>query len=302
MVMYNPTSLERGLRAVFLAQLAMDENSWVDMLASVIPSDKNNEKYAWLGEPPQMSQFVDEFKATPISDAGYTLTNLKYGAVLEVLRDDLSDDLTGGIVMRTRQLAAVAARHPNKLIAAGIVANPVGYDGVSFFNATHPIRGQQTATQTNLVTLTGVTTALVSADLQSAVAVLLGQLAENQEPFVDSISKMVLLAPLSFRKAVRESINAMIINNTSNVGFDGDDIIPMFTARLTGSVWYLFNTDGPVRPIILQEREPLEFVAQTNSVSTMDSDATFLREIFRYKTRVRRAVGVSFWQKAVKVA
>jgi len=298
--MFNPTSLEKGLRAIFLSQLAMSKASLLDKIATVVPSTYRDEKYAWLGESPQMEEIVDEFKSVPVSDTGYTLTNKKYGAMLEVRREDLADDATGGIVMRTRQLAAVAARNTDKLLVSALTSGGTDlcYDGAAFFTASHPARGKS-GTQSNLVSQTGTTTAAVATDINTAISQMIALKAENGEPFHDMPTQFVIMAGPALRKPVREAVNAAIISQTSNVQLQGDSIELIFSARLTGNTWYLLNTDGPVRPLLFQDREPLEFTALE---AANDSDSTFRREVYSYKVRQRCRAGYSFWQKAMKVA
>jgi len=300
MQLYSATSLEKGLRAIFLTQMALEGPSYIDELATVVESKSDSEKYQWLGSPPQVEEVIDEFVSKGILDTSYTITNKKFGAIVEVSRDDIMDDQLGGIMMVVRGLATVARRYPNKLLMDALAngATNTGYDGNAYFSATHPVRGLAT-TVSNITTLTGTTTAAVATDLNSAIAQLLGQLGENGEPINESgLPKLKIVAPLSFRKAMKETLLAPIISSSSNVAFQGDDITTLFTPRLTGSAWYLLAVDGPVKPLVWQDREPITFHALEQDSG---SDYEFRREIYQYKARFRGNAGYGPWQKAVKV-
>jgi len=301
MVLYTPTTLERGLRTIFMTQLAMEPANLIDKLATVVKSNSDKESYQWLGQAPQVEEIIDEFKVSGVLDTDYEIVNKKYGSMLEISKDDISDDLTGGIQMLTRQMAVVAARHPNKLLIAALTSGTtvLGYDANAYFSATHPARGKS-GTQSNLVTQTGTTTDAIAADLNSAIGKLLGFLGENGEPMSDVVTpKMIVVAPLALRKPFKETLLAPIISNSSNVAFQDDSIELLVTPRLTGTAWYLLAVDGPIRPLVWQDREPIEFLALEDNSG---SDQVFRREQYLYKSRYRGAAGYGPWQKAVKVA
>lgn len=300
-ITYNPSQLTKGARAIFMEAIATEANI-VDRLATRVASDSDSEDYAWMGEPPQMDEFVDELKFTPMSDATYQLQNKTYTSGIAVRRKDLEDEKTGGIAMRIRQLAEVAGRHPNKLLTTALTEGTTntGYDGVAFFSASHPARGQQSATQSNLLTGSGTTTANVQTDLNAAVSALANFLAENNEPLNESFSRLVVVAPPILRKPLLEAVNAGIIAQTSNVQLAdlGFDLI--FSPRLTAdsaSDFYVGIQDTAVRGLVFQDRVAMEFTAQDNA----DADSAFTREEYRYKTRYRARAGYGLWQKMVKI-
>jgi len=58
----------------------------------------------------------------------------------------------------------------------------------------------------------------------------------------------------------------------------------------------LLKTDAAVRPLIFQDREPVEFTALTE-----DSEEGFRREKFLYGVRARYRLTYGYWQYAVKM-
>ena len=63
----------------------------------------------------------------------------------------------------------------------------------------------------------------------------------------------------------------------------------------TGDAWYLMDTSRSLKPIILQERKGMQFVAMDNP----NDESVFMRKEFRYGVDCRCNVGFGFWQMAV---
>lgn len=301
-VLYTPSALEKGIRGLFVGALTgMQRSSYVPMIATVVDSNAADEKYAWLGESPQMVDLTKkEIEFSALSDTNYTITNNVFAAGLAVKRTDLDDDQIGALRNRVSRLAEVAVAHKNKLLMTLLTAGDsnLGYDGNAFFSSTHPARGSS-GTGDNTIAGTGTTTAQVATDLNTAIAQMMNFLAENGEPFHEDVSQLVVVAPPALRKPVMEAISASVISQTSNVQFNGLNITPLFAPRLTAddaNNWYLLNVGRSLRPLLIQDRDPLEFSALETG-----SETAFVREQYLYKVRWRGNSGYGFWQDAVEV-
>ena len=294
-VLYTPNSLEKGLKVLFLKHFAT-EGALASRLCHIENSDSDAESYDWLGQSPTMQEFLDERRSIPLSNTKYTITNKTWESTITVSRSDLADNKTGSIQMRIRQMAAAAAGHSNKLIISQLESGTTdtGYDGVAMFSNSHTARADEGGTSDNLLAGTGTTTAQVGADFATAKAEMLKFVGENGEPFhADGIPQLTVVCPPDMEKAFRETLNAGIVSNTSNVQVGAADLI--ISPRLTdANDWYLLRTDS-VRPLIFQDREPLEFTSLEGS-----SDNGFLRDQWSYGIRARYNVGIGFWQAATK--
>lgn len=227
----------------------------------------------------------------------YTLSNEIWKAGIAIKRRDFDDDQVGGIQKRISQLAQVSAGHVNRLIVAALTANGTCYDGVTFFNDAHPARGQQTATQDNSLASSGVTVANIQADVMLAIQAMLAFVAENGEPFDDSLGSITILTAPQLLGAMTDAVFGQLISNTSNVRFGGMGINIIPSARITTATqFFVCNSGNPEDlPIIIQERDPLEVRAQ------LDGDAAFDNETYKFQTRWRGASGYGHWQRAVRV-
>lgn len=263
---YNPSLWIRGTKSALIQARDIAEPKLVGVIADFQTSESNFNQYPWIGEAPIMKLLKDELEAAQLSDAILTLTNATYGIALEIGRDDLHDDQLGAQMMRARQAGMVALNFANRLIALAIEAGTTaaGFDGVATFHDAHPIRGQQTATQDNLLTGTGVTVAALKADLASSIAAAMNWKAENGEPLAGTRTNWVMFVPPALLFNAQEAVYAQIISQTSNQAFRGMTIEVMASPRLTdANDWYLFDA-GPVKPFIYQEARPVsvEFLGE----------------------------------------
>ena len=58
------------------------------------------------------------------------------------------------------------------------------------------------------------------------------------------------------------------------------------------SAWFLMDVSRPLKPLIYQDREPVEFSAQDD----IDNPQVFMKDEYLYGTRKRGAAGFGFWQ------
>ena len=294
-LLYSPTSLEKGLKTKFLEYFST-ENSLADRLCFVETSASDKEKYEWLGQAPQMSELMGSRKITPLSDAGYELTNTTYEATIAVKRNHLEDGQTGSINRRIQQMAQTASQHVNKLVIDALVngTTDTGYDGVAFFSNSHPARGDGAAFD-NLEAGSGTSTSAIATDLAAAKKTMLRFQDEAGEPFHgDSPAQFTVVAPPEMEKNFREVLGATMISNTSNMQVGAAQLI--ISPRLSDdNDWYFLRTDNLARGLIFQQRSPIEF-----SALEANTESSFLREVYYYGVRARYAVGYAFPQCAIK--
>lgn len=302
-MIYAPSSLVKGIRALLIQQIARMRGALLGRIAMLQPSDSDDEDYAWLGEPPRMRQLDDDdgLVFDGMSDALYSVTNQLWAAGLRINRRQFDDQKANVITRRIQQLAQVGANHINRMIISALIDGDAVdcYDGEEFFDNAHPARGQQTATQDNLLAGSGTTTAQVQADVGDAIETLLSFVAENNEPFSEEIFKVAIVYPVGLHRQMLEATRALIIANTSNVlpeGFEFDLVPSARLAADDANDFYVLDTTEPSDlPLILQERDGLEVDQK------LDGDDAFDNEIYKFKIRWRGAPAYGHWQRAAKV-
>jgi len=297
----NTGLLTKGLRSEFFNRFNAATTFFQD-LSTRIESRSDTETYKWLGSLPRMREWGTGRLAKGIGSESYSIENLKYESTLEVDRDEISDDKTGQIRIRIAEMAERAATHKDFLISQllinGETAGFNSYDGVSFFNNSH-VSGSSGA-QDNLVSSTASdpenpTTDEFKTGLRTAIGTMMAFKDDQGEPMSISATGLVCIVPSLMYLTALEAINATIISSTSNIVAGAARIVgfPWLTDQ---SKWYLLKTDGVIRPLIFQDREPVEFNALTE-----DSDEGFRREKFLYGVRARYRLAYGYWQFAVRM-
>lgn len=297
-IVSNNLLLEKGLRAAFMKAYDTAESP-ADIMGMVleVPSSASEEKYGWLGQVPQMREWLDERQLSGLADFDYTLPNVDYEATLKVSKNVKDDDQLGAVQIRIADLAKRARTHPRKLFMDLLLNGEVGlaYDGVPFFSASHVESG---SAQSNIVTGTGggpYTTAQFQADLIAARARIRGFVDDQGEPINEgSELSLRIIAPTALEGVIDEVLNATQIGNTTNTlkGIAKKTI----TARLDATEdWYLAVEGGSLSPMIMQTRQAIKFEAQETG------ERAFMRKELLYGVDYRVGFGYGMWQKMVKV-
>jgi phage major head subunit gpT-like protein len=297
----NTGLLTKGLRSEFFDRLEATQTNYQD-LTSRIQSNSDSETYRWLGSVPRMREWGTGRVARGLRTESYSVENLKYEATIEVDRDEISDDKTGQIRVRVGELAQRAATHKDFLIAQLLINGETSgfnsYDGVPFFSGDH--ESGESGAQNNKLTADAndpdmPTTEEFKSAMRMAIAAVLAFKDDRGEPLSLSTSGLVCVVPTAMYLTALEAVNSTIVNNTSNV-LQGAARIIAFPWLSDASKWYLLKTDGVVRPLIFQDREPVEFTALSE-----DSDEGFRREKFLYGVRARYRITYGYWQYAARV-
>jgi phage major head subunit gpT-like protein len=300
MAIINTGLLTKGLRSEFFNRFQNTPTHFQDLSTRIV-SNSDSETYRWLGTVPKLREWGTGRVAKGLRTESYSVENLKYEATLEVDRDEISDDQTGQIRVRVGELAQRAATHKDYLIAqllqAGGAAAALAYDGQPYFSDGH-VSGGSGAQSNDL----GAEAAIVAeptseefrASLRQAISQMLTFKDDVGEPMPIAGSGLVCVVPPTMYLTALEAVNATVVNNSSNVLEGAARVItlPWLSSALT---WYLLKTDGVVRPLIFQDREPVEFNALVEN-----SEEAFKREKFLYGVRARYRMTYGYWQFAVR--
>ena len=109
----------RAIIGEFYATLEQDLGGmWVPGLSNYFASNQESETYKWLGQAPQMREWIGGRQEKALRDAGVTIVNKTYEGTLEVLLDEICRDKTGQVMVRVRELAQRTNSHWAKLLPA----------------------------------------------------------------------------------------------------------------------------------------------------------------------------------------
>lgn len=287
---------------------------WLQKIAMLFDSDQASETYKWLGQVPQMREWVGGRHAHGFRENGITIDNKTFEATLEVSVDDIRRDKTKQVMIRVGELAERAGGHWEELLST-LISNGTGstnglcYDGQYFFDDDHS--EGESGTQKNLLTATevpklDVTTAAAPTALEAAYAIL-GVIAymltykdDQGKPMNSQARKFLVmtspvlwaaLSPGGFSRKVGSGesnpLQAVLDNSDFEVEVVPNPLLTYTTQFVT------FRTDSTAKPFIRQEEEEITMSAQAEG-----SPSEFDDNLHKYGVKAIRNVGYGYWQYA----
>lgn len=309
-----------GSRAIigrFYATLNAAAPGWVNQIGFLQPSDQASETYKWLGQVPQLREWIGGRQAKGFSENGLTIANKEFEATLNVFKNEMRRDKTGQVMVRVEELAKRAASHWASLVSTLVNngASGICYDGQFFFDTDHT-EGANSTNQSNKKTVTvaalavtnkGSTTSpsagtMREASLQ-AVQTILGFKDNENEPLNEDAKEFTLMVPVTFYSAALAAVGLPTVDvgegNILNAMATQDSfnfrVVP--NVRITATdTFYVFRSDAKIKPFILQEEVPLEMTAIAEG-----SELEFKERRHEYGVYASRNVGYGMWQQAVSM-
>jgi len=304
---------EKGLKGTFLKSL----DGWPSMykkLCTVVGSKADKEKFAYLGAPPAMREFLGPRSLKRISETTYEIKAKKWEASLRIDQDDIDDDQLGGLMMTVQQMAQYAEQHKDELVMGTTIVNAAAtacYDGQYFYDGDHADpEAEYTTSQDNDLTANisdtdAPTTVEFHTAMKECLTALRGFKDSRGKPINGGMSGVVLEGPPCMEYIFRKFANA------TNLGVDAA------TNAEDGNMWkglikdiiinpYETNADrfrvhvvdGVVKPFIFVNREAMKtaFISPNQKnpdFGSWSEDAAFFGVKARYNS------GYGLWQKSV---
>ena len=135
----NLRTLLRGEFKIRMAELGAE--SVYKKIATIITSNTVSNTYGWLGQFPQLREWLGARVVKDISEAAYQIVNKKYEATLGVDRAAIEDDNFGQYSVLAREMADEVERFFNQNIADLLTKGFANlcFDGQPFFDTEHPV-------------------------------------------------------------------------------------------------------------------------------------------------------------------
>jgi len=295
-----PKLLEAGLRTVFFEAYEAAASEW-ERIATVVPSEHDTEKYAWLGSVPKMREFKDERVPAGLLEHDYSIKNKTWEASIAVDRAALEDDQYGQIKLRVQGLGEEARRHQDELVF-GLMKDGFAslcYDGQYFFDTDHS--EGDSGTQSNKGT-----DALASSSLQGAITAMSKFKDDKGKPMGIVPDTLVVAPDLKWTALELVGSPVVVVKVGEGTAGTGATAPTPYRNVLEGLLdvvvspyltdtndWLLLCTRRVVKPIIFQSRVPVEFAALE-----ANSENGFMRDQYVYGVRARYNVGFGLWQMA----
>lgn len=244
-------------------------------------ADNITEHYGWIEPPPAPELLLDELRSVGLLDALVAVENNVYVTSVRIGRRLLRVDKTKTLENMGAMLALVMKRFPIRLLIHSIEAGilDLSFDGVPFFDAAHPVRGDAEIWG-NLIAGSGIQTEELRNDLSLGLARLRRAQSPNGEPLHEGLGEVVVICPPELRN-MHTAVHGTIISNTTNNQFEGQKITVAHTPRLADrNDWYGVHVDGTFPAAVIQQLEGI-----TNEELGEGSDHWFKHEEAVFKVR-----------------
>ncbi len=260
-----------------------------EKIATTVPSTTSETNYKWLGQFPQMREWIGEREIQNMEAYEYAIKNRKFEMSVSVPRDDIEDDQYGIYAPYFANMGESAARHPNTLCYDALKNGfkEKCYDGKPFFAEDHASGEGGRKTVSNL------SHEMLDADSYEAARASMMSLTGDKGNSLNLVPNLLVVSPAN-EKQGRLILEAETINGTSNVLRGTAELHVETELADMPNAWFLLCTNRFLKPIIFQERKKIKMVALTK-----DNDANvFLRDEFLWGADGRSNAGYGFWQMA----
>jgi phage major head subunit gpT-like protein len=296
--------------AAFIKALK-NTNSWWTNLAMEVPSNNLTTLHEWLGTVPGFSRWTSTRKFTGLGRFNYALTNEDWeGAGIKLSRNQILDSGENGLapLAHVAEFGGMqAAKHPDRQVAnlmkKGHTSGAAykGFDGVSFFNASHPVDPNKPGgtTYRNYRTSFGLT----QANFETVIAEIMTLPDENGDPL--GLEAEELCVPPALRAQALTITQAALIANAAgtaggltniNMGVVKPRVIPELAGDSTDNASWYVTVKGPVKPFMRQLRQAAIF----RVIAGLDSDHCAMEREVLMGADSREAYGYTLPQLSYK--
>lgn len=297
-----------GVRGMFFRRLEEGDDLWVNQISMRVASNQAVESYGFLGQVPQMQEWLGGREAKYLREFSFDLRNKDYEATLGIKDKDMRRDKTDQVRVRVNDLAVRAMRFPTKLVSDLILTaeSATCYDGQFYFDTDHA--EGESGTQSNDVTYNAASATAPTVDemadaILKSIQQMYGFKDDRGEPVNENAAQFVVMVPIPFwATALSATANAIISDGTGAVtnllatqNQLAVRVVP--NPRLTWTTKFAtFRADSQAgaMPFIIQEEIPLELDALTYG-----SDHYFKNDEHLFSARWAGTVGFGDWRHAV---
>lgn len=282
-----------GFNTKFQAGLTSAE-SWADRLSMKVMSNSKVETYGWMRKLPKFREWVGPRVYNNLVSEDYVLVNKTFENTIAVDVDDIADDTVGVYAPHFQMLGESAKKWPDQQLKTVIQngdASGALWDGVDFFDASHPMAN---TTQSNLFT----GTALSATNYNTVRAAMMSYIGDDGEPL--GVTPNLLVVPPALAKTAYEIVNAERNSaGATNVLRGTAEVLVIPELANESTVWYLIDDSNAVKPFVWQEREAPNIV----QMDSANDEGVFTENQLRIGGKARGAAGYGlYWFAAKAVA
>ncbi|MEL6888372.1 MAG: Mu-like prophage major head subunit gpT family protein [Pseudomonadota bacterium] len=145
----NLVALRSGFSARFQGGLDQVESQY-NQIATVVPSTTGENTYGWLGQVPNMREWIGPRVLQAIMEHEYTIKNRDFELTIPVKRNHIKDDNLGIYSPLFTEMGRATGAHPDQMCFGALEGgfDQLCYDGQNFFDTDHPVIGEDGSTTT----------------------------------------------------------------------------------------------------------------------------------------------------------
>ena len=136
----NLQILFQGFKGNFQRGFGQHEPQW-NRVATRVSSSTRENKYGWLGQVPNVREWLGDRHVQNLEQHDYTIRNKRFELTVGVSVDDISDDQYGVYGPMMEEMGRSVAAHPDQLVFSLLKRgfSELAYDGQYFFDTDHPV-------------------------------------------------------------------------------------------------------------------------------------------------------------------
>lgn len=258
-------------------------------IAMTVPSVARETTYAWMGQIPNMREWIGEREIQSLIAHDYTIKNRTFELTTRIPVNDIADDQYGVYTPLMSEMGLSAKKHPDfltfELLGKGF--SEKCYDGANFFSDKHSMDKDSKTMQSNMGTKK--LSAAAYAEARAQMMTIKGEKGKS----LNIVPDILVVAPQN-EAIARELLFADLIAGSSNVNKNTCDLLVAPELSDYASQWYLFCTKRYIKPFVFQEREKPKLVCKNKE---SDDNVFFMDEVL-YGIKARYNVGFGLWQLA----
>lgn len=251
-----PVHLIAGARTGFLQTIASPQELW-RQIAVMVPVGEKLTNLVDLGGAPMPKKNKTGVTVQSMVERALRAEPEDWDITIHVTYNAVADDVTGTLLSKAKMAGSNFGKHMNQLVFQALNGGDAttlfgaGYDGLSFFSASHIDKGgaYQTA-QSNVNTLT------LTPDNFETVYVAASTRLDDHGEQTGYVPNLLVVPPANERAA------AQITGNREMSGTSNRDINPWYgkvthivSPYLDTTSWYLVASNESIKPVLLIMRQ-----------------------------------------------
>lgn len=256
------------------------------LIATEVPSTTREQSYKWLGQMPQMREWIGERELQKLESYGYSIQNKPFEMSVGVPKADIEDDQYGVYTPLFNNMGECAALHPDDLVYTALMDGFTEkcYDGKMFFASDH---------KSGTKTFSNKSNEKLSPESYERARASMMSLTGDKGVALKIIPNLLVVSATN-EKMGRQILKAELIDGSTNVLKDTAELHVEPTLAAHPDYWFLLCTVRFLKPIIYQKRQEIKFVSLTNETD----ENVFMRNEYIYGADGRSNAGYGFWQMA----